>query len=299
MSHFLITGGTGLVGSALTAMLRREGHTVSYLSRRAKKADGIVHYAWDPAAGLLDEEALTQADYVIHLAGANVGDKPWTAARKQEILDSRTQGTALLNQKLRTVPHRIQAVIAATAIGIYGDRGEQTVHEDTEPGRGFLAAVCVEWEKGLDELASVTRLVRLRVGVVLAREGGALPKMAQPVRMFAGAALGSGRQYISWIHLEDLCRLFVLAATDTRWHGNYNAVAPNPVTNAQLTRHIADTLQRPLLLPPVPAFVLRLMLGEMADIVLEGQRVSAQKVLDTGFRFKYPAASEAVQSLLP
>jgi len=296
----LITGGTGLIGSRLTEMLLEKGHEVAYLSRRASEARGVKMYSWDPAKGSLDEEAIRGADCIIHLAGAGVADERWTAGRKKEILESRTQSSRLLYEHLQRTPYRVKAFLSASAIGIYGaDRGEELLTETSPYGDDFLAEVTKAWEGAVQPVAGLgIRTVLLRIGIVLSEKGGALAKMAQPVRLGAGAPLGSGKQWVSWIHVDDLCRLFLYALENPHVQGAYNAVAPEPVTNETLTKGIAEVLGKPLFLPNVPAFALKLAIGEMAASVLGSAKVSGQKVTRAGFTYQYPGLSPALRDLL-
>jgi uncharacterized protein (TIGR01777 family) len=216
-------------------------------------------------------------------------------------MSSRLGGLVLLHRELAKGHHHVRAFISASAIGVYGDTADTLLTEETPPGlptHDFLADVAHQWELAAAPVAALgIRTVIPRIGIVLSAEGGALPQMARPVKLGAGAALGSGKQYMSWIHLDDLCRLFMAMLEDESWRGTYNAVAPNPVTNKKFTETLAHVLHRPLVLPKVPAFGLKLALGEMSDIVLASQRVSAQKVLDHGFEFEYPELEMALESL--
>jgi hypothetical protein len=297
MKKILITGGTGLVGTRLKAMLKAKGYETAVLSRQRDNAE--KSFFWDPKVGFIDEQALQWADAVVHLAGANVADGRWTAARKKDILDSRLQGTETLHKALERGGHGIKTVVAATAIGWYGDTGSDWADEQSPAGNDFLASVCKEWEQAVARLASIgLRTAMIRVGVVLSPRGGALVEIAKPIGFFAGAALGSGDQYISWIHEDDLCRLFIKALEEESMEGVYNGVAPHPVTNAELTKAIALQVGKPLLLPNVPAFALRLALGEMADIVLASIRVSCAKAQKAGFEFKFSEVEDALSDLL-
>lgn len=298
--HILITGGTGLVGSHLSQLLLQKGYTVSHLSRRKAPNAEIPAYQWDIAEGTLEEEALKKADYIVHLAGAGVADKSWTEARKQIILESRTKSTQLLAQKIQALQLHPRAFISASAIGIYGlNTGDRLLQEKSPCGDDFLAEVTKAWEQNthLIEQQGI-RTVKLRIGVVLSPQGGALQKLAQPVRLGVGAALGSGKQYISWIHLNDLCQMILYTIENDTLTGAYNAVAPEPVTNGQITQAIAKVLRRPLLMPNVPTFVLKLMLGEMANMVLGGCKVSGKKIEEAGFQFQFRKITEALQDLL-
>lgn len=302
--NILITGGTGLVGQKLTEKLLIKGYTVSYLTRKkngtvAELNPDIKLYEWDIAKSYLEEDAIRNADVIIHLAGAGVADESWTAARKKEILDSRTLSTKLLSEKISTVPNQIKAFISASAIGYYGlDTGNTQQYEGLESkGQDFLTSVVKAWEAEIFKVKDI-RTVAIRVGVVLSKKGGALEKMSQPIRLYVGAALGNGHQYISWIHIDDLCEIFIKAIEDTALSGIYNGVAPQPVTNEVLTKEIGNTLGKPILPINVPAFILKLMLGEMADIVLGGNRVSSEKIEKTGFKFQYTEVAKALKNLL-
>ena len=296
----LITGGTGLIGTRLSEMLIDGGYEVALLSREPAKSSRYRTFRWDPAAGTIDEAAVPYADHIINLAGSNVGESKWTNERKRDLMGSRLSGLALLHRELARPGHHVTTVISASAVGIYGDTGSQLVDETTPPGlptHDFLADVAQQWELAAAPIAALgIRTVIPRIGVVLSRDGGALPQIARPVKLGAGAALGSGQQYIPWIHIDDLCRLLLAMLADETWRGTYNAVAPNPVTNESFTKTLAEVLHRPLLLPKVPALGLKLALGEMSDIVLAGQRVSAAKVLAHGFRFEYPELRAALES---
>lgn len=298
--NILITGGTGLVGTHLTVLLRKKGYNISYLSRRKQTLSTIQVYEWDIAKGLIEAEAIAKADYIIHLAGAGVADKLWSAAYKKEIYDSRVLSTKLLVEKLATVPNQCQAFIQASAIGYYGlDTQGSWIDENAPAGTDFLAQVTHDWEQAASAIRDLNiRHACIRIGVVLCEEGGALPKLSLPVKMFVGAAVGAGTQYISWIHIEDLCEMFVKAIESENWQGTYNASAPNPVTNQEMTKAIGKVLNRPVFLPNVPAFVLRMGMGEMANIVLGGNRTSCQKAEKAGFKFVYPQIEAALRSLL-
>ena len=297
----LITGGTGLIGSRLAEMLIDGGYEVALLGRQPAKSSHYRSFRWDPQAGALDEAAVPYADHIVNLAGASVADGKWTDERKRDIMGSRLGGLALLSRALAKPGHHVQAFISASAIGVYGDAADRLLTEETAPGlptHDFLADVAHQWELAAQPVAALgIRTVVPRIGVVLSTAGGALPQIAKPVKLGAGAALGSGKQFMSWIHLDDLCRLFIAMLENPAWQGTYNAVAPNPVTNQQFTETLAEVLHRPLLLPKVPAFGLKLAMGEMSEMVLASQRVSAAKVLAQGFRFEYPELRGALAAL--
>ena len=297
----LITGGTGLIGTRLAEMLIDSGYEVALLSREPAKSSHFRSFRWEPRTGTIDEAAVPYADYIVNLAGASVSDGKWTDERKRDIMTSRLGGLALLHRELAKPGHHVRAVISASAIGLYGDAGAKLVNEETPPAlptHDFLADVSHQWELAAAPIAALgIRTVVPRIGIVLSTEGGALPQIARPVKLGAGAALGSGKQYMSWIHLDDLCRLFIAMLDDESWQGTYNAVAPKPVTNQEFTETLAQVLHRPLLLPRVPAFGLKLAMGEMSDIVLASQNVSDQKVLAQGFEFEYPELRGALEAL--
>ncbi len=300
MNHkILITGGTGLVGSRLTEMLLNKGFEVSHIGR-TKKAGRVPSFVWDIKQKKFDAQALKGVNTIVHLAGAGVADKRWTTARKKEILGSRIESTKLLFETLKTTSNEVNTVVAASAIGYYGfGMGEETVEEDSKPGTDFLAQVTKQWEAQVDKIGTLgIRMVKLRIGIVLSEKGGALAEMAKPIKLGAGAALGSGKQYLSWIHLDDLCEMFIKAIAAENMNGAYNAVGTGWVTNQEMTKAIAHILKKPLLLPSVPGFVLKIILGEMADMVLNGSKVSSKKIQKTGFSFQYTSLDDALKNLL-
>jgi uncharacterized protein len=295
--RILITGGTGLIGTRLSEMLIDQGYEVAHLSRNTRQYSHYKTFKWDIERHYIDENVLSYADYIVNLAGANVGEGKWTKERKREILESRVHGTQLLRECLSKTSHQVKAFLSASAVGIYGDTGHHLVTEESNYGDDFLARVCKQWEAAawqVHELGIRTAIFRL--GIVLSNKGGALPQIAKPVKLMAGAPLGSGQQYMSWIHIDDLCRLLIYAIEETQFQGVYNAVAPNPVTNEEFTRALAHVMHRPLTGLKVPAAGLKLVLGEMSEVVLEGQRVSPNKVMQTGFTFEYQTLLQALES---
>jgi uncharacterized protein len=293
----LLTGASGLVGTYLTDLLVKKGYRVRHLGR-SKNSGPIQSFVWDINKGVIEDGALDSVDTIIHLAGAGIADKPWTYKRKQEILESRTKSTALLYDVLGKNQTSVKTFISASAIGYYGfSPGDEVFTEESDSGEGFLADVVKQWEHEVDKIERLNiRTVKIRIGIVLSAEGGALKEIAQPVSWGVGAPLGSGKQFMSWIHIEDLCRMFIHAVEQETMHGAYNAVTPTPATNKEVTIAIAKALHRPLLLPSVPAFVLKLMLGEMADLVLYGSKVSAEKIQLTGFSYTYSDLDKAIAS---
>ncbi len=294
----MIAGGTGLLGTRLSEMLIDSGYEVAHLSRTPDKYARYKTFKWDVAKGIIDENAIRYADYIINLAGTSVSGEKWSATRKKEILNSRVLSTNLLCQYLEKTQHRVKGFLASSAVGIYGNSGDRLMMEESTYGSDFLAEVCKQWEHASWQIHSLgIRTVIFRIGIVLSNKGGALPQMAKPIKMMAGAPLGSGKQYMSWIHVDDLCRLCIKAIEDRQMQGVYNAVAPNPATNEHLTRSLAKVMHKPMVFPNVPAFGLKLMLGEMSEIILNSSRVSATKVLQTGFTFEYNHLNEALESL--
>lgn len=298
-TSILLTGASGLVGTRLTDMLLQKGYQVAHLGR-SKRPGKVPSYVWNVAKGEFDPEALNGVDAIIHLAGAGVAEKRWTSRRKKEILESRTKSSALLYETLKKINNKVRAVVSASAIGYYGfGLDEKTLFtEESKPGNDYLSRVVVAWEREVDAIASLgIRIVKIRIGIVLSDKGGALKEMAGPIKIGIGSPLGSGKQILSWIHLDDLCAMFIRAVEDESMKGAYNAVSPQPVTNRDMTIVLAKVLNRPLLLPPVPAFVLRIMIGEMTDIVVNGRNVSSEKIRKTGFTFKFTDLKSAFEAL--
>lgn len=293
-----VTGSTGMVGSAVVERLTRSGHEVVRVVRGGSGA-GKGSIRWDLAAGTIDAAGLEGIDAAIHLAGENISAGRWNAARKTAIRDSRVKGTSLLCDALAGCSRPPGVLICASATGYYGDRGEELLTEDSPPGSGFLAEVCREWEGACaPAVRKGIRVVHLRTGVVLSAEGGALAKMLPLFRAGLGGVLGNGRQYMSWVALEDLAGIVLHALAREELRGPVNAVAPRPVTNREFTRALAGRLSRPAFLP-VPAFALRLALGEMADaLLLSGARVVSRRLEETGYRFLHPEIGEALEAVL-
>ncbi len=306
MATILISGGTGLVGTALSELLTEKGHQVIILSREKKESTGNIQYAvWDIDKQTIDAKAIAESDCIVHLAGAGIADKRWTDARKREIADSRTNSSALLVKALKELPNNVHTVISASAIGWYGsdDRlanGQQKFTEEMPAATDFLGKTCRLWEESISPIEdNNTRLVKLRFGIVLSTEGGALEQFVKPVKFGLASILGSGKQMISWIHIHDLCRIILAAIENEELHGVYNAVAPAPISNADLMVAIAEKLKGNFFVKAhVPAFVLKLMLGEMSIEVLKSATVSSKKIQDAGFTFLYPTINAAIDTLV-
>ncbi|TWJ01493.1 hypothetical protein JN11_01644 [Mucilaginibacter frigoritolerans] len=293
----LLTGGTGLIGLSLTKQLLAKGYSVSHLSRSPGKDAGVKTFLWDIDKGQIDEHAIDGVNIIIHLAGAGIADKPWTDARKRELVDSRTKSISLIYELLHEKPHQVKSVISASAIGYYSDKGDELQTEESPPNTDFMAQCCLDWEAVVDEGKSLgLRIVKYRTGVVL-DTGGALAKLAMPIKLWVGSPLGNGRQWVPWIHWQDVVDMYLFAIEKENLEGIYNMVAPNPLTNKQLTQAVAKTLHKPLWAPNVPAFLLKLIMGEMSTIVLGSTKVSAQKIADAGFKFKYPEIVPALKQI--
>ena len=287
-------------------MLTAQGHQVIILSRKHKTSiDKNVTYArWDVKGQSIDADAIKGADYIFHLAGEGIADKRWTAARKRAITDSRVESSKLLIKGLREFPNKVKAVISASAIGWYGDDSrlskKQTFTEENPPDNSFLGETCRLWEESIEPVQTLNvRLVKLRLGIVLSTDGGALAEFMKPVRFGVAGVIGSGKQIISWIHIEDLCRLFVYAMRHDSLQGVYNAVAPTPVTNKQLTITLAQKIKGKFFIPVhVPAVVIKIMLGELSIEVLKSTSVSSKKLLLEGFDFLYSNIDSALDNIV-
>jgi len=291
-----LSGASGLLGSALRPALTTAGWQVRPLVRRTPHPGEV---RWDPAAGTLDAAALAGVSAAVHLAGESIAEGRWTEAKKAAIRSSRILGTRLLSESLARLPQRPEVLVSASAIGIYGDRGDAPLNEDSTLGSDFLAEVGKEWEAATAPAADAgIRVVHLRLGIILARDGGALPRMVRPFLLGAGGPIGSGRQWMSWIALDDAVRVVLEVLQNPEARGPFNAVAPEPVRNADFAARLGEVLHRPALIP-VPAFALRLLFGEMADAaLLSSQRVLPARLGALGFEFRHPTLSGALRAVL-
>lgn len=297
-NHILITGGTGLIGRLVTNELLNRGYSVSHLSRRQGNNPKVKTWLWDVYKGHIDENCLEGIGTVLHLAGENIAEKRWTDKRKKEIIDSRTKSIALIYQLIKNKPNQVNTIISASAIGYYSDRGDELLTEDSPPNNDFMARCCVEWESAVDEGKKLgLRILKFRTGVVLNKDEGALLEMAKPVKLGLGMPLGSGRQWIPWIHWRDAAEMYLYAIEKINLSGVYNMVSPNPVTNKQFTKALAEQLRRPVWPIKVPAFVFKLLMGEMSTVVLASTRVSAEKIKNDGFTFKYRELAKALKEI--
>ncbi len=294
----LVSGSTGLIGSALVRGLSADGHAITPVVRPSAKGrpDGVL---WDPEAGTLDINGLEGHDAVVHLAGENIAGDRWTPERKARIRDSRVGGTRLLCDSLRRLDRPPRVLVCASATGYYGNRGREVLREESPPGEGFLAEVCREWEAATEGAARKgVRVVNLRIGMVLSPEGGALAKMLPAFRAGAGGRIGNGEQYMSWIALPDLVGVIRHALSSASLDGPVNAVAPQPVTNREFTKTLGRVLGRPTV-ALLPAFAARLLFGEMAEeLLLSGARVEPAKLLSSGYRFLHPELEGALRGMV-
>lgn len=294
----LITGGTGLIGTEISKALLKQGHTLAYLSRKpSDNALNVPEYNWNVEAGKLDSAALDGIDAIINLAGAPIF-KRWTPEYKSEILRSRVDGTRLLFNQVQEHNVSLKVFISASAVGIYPNSYTKEFSEEDAPGDDFLSLVCQKWEQEAQNFEQLNiRTLRMRIGIVLSRKGGALPQMAMPVKFGAGAALGSGKQWMPWVHIKDLAQMFSHVLQNENIKGPVNAGGPHNVTNATLTKKLAEVMHKPLFLPKVPEFALKLALGEMASTVLASTKVSTQKVQKSGFKYQYETLEAALEDL--
>lgn len=307
MATVLITGGTGLIGRALTKELLDKGDHVIILTRSPEKypaiTPGLNYSKWDIEQQFIDKNAITSADHIIHLAGAGVADKRWTAKRKKEILESRTKSSELLLKAINETPNKIKTIVSASAIGWYGPDpvipNNQPFTEDDPAHEDFLGQTCRQWEESIEPvILSGKRLVKLRTGIVLSKEGGALKEFRKPLRFGLATILGSGRQIISWIHIGDLVSMYLYALKNESLDGVYNAVAPFPITNKKFVIRLARIEKGRFFIPIyAPSFVLDIVLGEMSIEVLKSATVSCEKIKKTGFVFQYPEVGVAFKSL--
>ena len=297
----LITGATGVVGKEIVKLCLLKNIQVHYLttdSSKLKQEENCKGFYWNPKQNEIDEACFKDVDAIIHLAGATIS-KRWTASYKKEILDSRVQVTKFLFESLKKQDHKVTEFIGASAIGLYPD-SLTNYYDETYKGvsQSFLGDVIWQWESAMDSFSVLgINVAKIRIGLVLAKDGGALPQIIKPIRFGVGAPFGSGQHWQSWIHVNDLARLFLFVLKH-QLEGVYNGVAPNPVTNVEFTKTIAKTLNRPLILPNIPKNIMQLVLGEMHLLLFESQRVSSKKVEDLGFEFKYHHLQPALQDLI-
>ena len=300
MAKVLITGGTGLLGKALTERLLMAGHEVVLLSRTARSSatKGVSIFGWNIEKGTMDPEALNGVAYVVHLAGSGIAEHRWTEAIKQEAISSRVDSMKLLEQTIRDKGIRLKAFTGGAAVGFYGMITSSKVFSETDPPatEDFLVECCKAWEnsyRGMNTLAD--KCCVIRIGIVLSKEGGALKRMLPLFRWGLGSPLGSGKQYMPWIHINDLVEILFHSLFGENMQGTYNAAAPVAVTNREFSKQLASILQKPFFAPSVPAFFIRAMFGDMGNVVLKGSAVSVQRLLESGFKFRFPELRAALK----
>jgi len=295
----LIAGGSGIVGNSLSQFLKQQGYQIAILSRTESKTNHFRTYLWDPERGEIDKAAFKGLKYVIQLSGANISEKRWTNERKKEIIESRIKTTNLLFQSIKNSDVKLKAFISASAIGYYGSVSSKHIYTESDSsGSDFLAKACIEWENAADQFNTLAiRTVKIRTGIVLTKAGGALSKITIPTRLGVGCALGSGKQYFPWIHIFDLCQIYLKAMSDHKMIGAYNAVAPGHITNKSFTKSLGKALGKPIWLPNIPSFILRLLLGELSQVLLHGSRISSNKILATGYHFQFEEIENALNDL--
>lgn len=299
MSTILITGGSGLIGSRLTAALRGAGHEVRHLSRSPRDRDGVRVFAWDPSCGTIDPAALKDVEVLVHLSGAPIADKRWTRSHMKEMDDSRAGAARLLRKAVRDHGVQQNVFISASGSNYYGAITSDHVFTENDPsGQDIIGQLTTRWEAAADAFADLCRVVKLRQPIVLAREGGALPRMAKPVKWTISTLIGSGRQWWPWVHIDDLVRIYLQAIADDRMQGSYNVNASEQVTNEAFMRALARATKRPFVAIPIPGVLIRLAMGEGSAILLHGSRTSNARLLGTGFRFQHDAIEPALRGLL-
>ena len=299
--NILITGGSGFVGKHLTNLLITNGYSVSILSRNSKQNSfDISYYQWDVMKNLIDEKAILNSDFIIHLAGENIAEKRWTSKRKAEIIDSREQSTRLLYSVLKKNNKKLEAFVSASAVGIYGAiNGDEICTENTPPENDFLGSTCQKWEASVDKIQDLgIRTVKIRTGLVLGKEDGFLKQLIPIFKLRLGSALGSGKQYMPWINIDDLSAIYLEAINNSNMIGTYNAAINDNTTNTVFSKTLAKIYGYSLWLPNIPAFLIQLALGEMAQIILKGRRVSSEKIEKIGFKFQFKELEQAIRECL-
>lgn len=299
--NVLITGGTGFIGNKLTNLLIQSGYTVSVLSRNTRQNTNTVsYYKWDVENNYIDEQAVLNADYIIHLAGENIAEKRWTPKRKLEIINSREQSIQLIYDVLKNHDKKLNAFISASGIGIYGAlNGDTICSENTTPASDFLGTTCQKWEAAADTIEGFNiRTVKIRTGLVLGKNEGFLKKMIPIFKYGLGSALGSGKQYMPWIHIDDLCGIYLEAIQNETMNGPYNAAVNDNTTNSIFSKTLAKIYGYSIWLPNVPSLILKIVLGEMSNIIIKGRRVYSDKIEKTGFQFKYRDLETALRNCL-
>jgi len=299
METVLITGGSGLIGKHLCRRLKEKGFNVTILSTTRQKVEGVTTYFWDISKKIIEKKAIEDADYIIHLAGANIGEKRWTTERKRIIIDSRIKSAELIFHTVKENNKTLKAFVSASAVGYYGAITTDKIFTETDQSAtDFLGETCRLWEQSAERFNELgIRTVKIRTGFVLAHQDRALSKMITQIKLGIGSALGNGKQYLPWIHIEDLCQLYIRALEDKKMNGSYNAVAPDIRTNKEFTHVLARILNKPFWFPNIPAFLIKLVYGKMSDVILKGSKVSCAKIISMNFTFKFPNLENAFMDL--
>jgi len=294
----LITGGSGLLGSALTKKLLKKNIKVVHLTRNKSSKNDVKNYLWNWEKNEIDENCFTGVTHIVHLAGAGIADKPWTQKRKELIVKSRVLTTRLLYSKIAQLKQPMSAFIAASAVGIYGaQKSEKVFNEEDEPFEDFMGNCCKQWENSVDEFKTISRVVKLRLGVILDKNQGALPRIANMVKNGIGSPLGDGQQYMPWIHIDDAVNIFFKSIVNKKISGTFNTVSSNHITNSELTKKIGEVLNKKIWLPNVPSFVLKFLYGEMSDTILKGVKVSNKKINEIELKLKYDKIEDALSEI--
>lgn len=299
--RILITGATGLVGSELISLLLQNNISIHYLTitrEKDKDQPNCTGFFWNPEQGIIDENCLIGVDAIIHLAGATIS-KRWTNAQKQQIIESRVLSSNTLYKALKENPHQVRQIVSASAVGIYPDSSTTVYTENSAAiDDGFLGNVVVKWEESVDKFKRLNiKVCKLRTGIVFAKKGGALQEMIKPIKLGLGSSFGDGKQIQSWIHIHDLAAMYFFAVQNS-WEEVYNAVSPDPVTNEVQTKLIAKILKKPLLMPNIPKFLMKIILGEMHELLFTNKNVSPKKAIESGFTFQFPTIEKALKDIL-
>lgn len=300
MAIILISGGTGLVGKALTKRLMTEGHEVRILSRNAQSSSQLKSFYWNVEKNEINEKAFEGVEHIVHLAGSGIADKRWTDTRKQDIIDSRVNSMKLITDVVKKKNIQLKSFVGASAIGIYGMTTSEKIYTETDTGKDdFLTQSCSQWENSYQQIQTLSaKNCIIRIGVVLSKDGGALKRLLPLFQLGLGSAVGSGKQYMPWIHINDLVSIFHEALFNSNFSGIYNAVSSEETTNQSFSKQLAKSLSKPFFLPNVPAFALKLVFGEMGNVLLEGSRVSNQKLIHNGFQFQFASLSKALMDIV-
>ncbi|MBX7096005.1 MAG: TIGR01777 family oxidoreductase [Flavobacteriales bacterium] len=297
MANILITGGSGMLGTRLTKLLLKKKHRVVHVGRSRNSRSPVKVYLWNPEKNFIEDAALDGIDFIIHLAGENLAGKKWSLEQKQNIINSRIKAPEFLFSKLKERGQSIQGFFSASGINIYPPDTDKIHSEEDQPALNFIANVVVKWEEAAHRFDEMCRVACFRFGIILDRNEGALPKMAFPIQFGFGAAIGSGKQNVTWIHAEDAARCFLWAIENQEVKGDFNAIAPQNLSNKALTKAIAKQFKMPLILPNIPSPIIRLMFGEMSELLLSGPKASSDKLMQSGFQFHFPEIESALQEI--